>query len=54
MRGDNPIGQQVNFWNNEKYTVIGVVKDYHFLPLTEAMGPQLFTMKPDNDFGMAL
>ena len=26
----NPIGQQVNFWynNNEKYTVIGVTKDY--------------------------
>ena len=51
---DNPIGQQVNFWNNEKYTVIGVVKDYHFLPLTQEIGPQLFTMKPDNDFGMAL
>ena len=53
---NNPIGQQVNFWykDNEKYTVIGVVKDYHFLPLTQEIGPQLFTMKPDNDFGMAL
>jgi putative ABC transport system permease protein len=31
----NPIGQTVNFWynNNEKYSVVGVVKDYHFAPL---------------------
>ena len=51
----NPIGQIVNFWyrNNEKYTVIGVVKDYHFNSLYEKTGPQLFTMKAGNDFGTA-
>ncbi len=51
----NPIGQIVNFWykNNEKYTVIGVVKDYHYNSLYEKTGPQLFTMKPGNDFGTA-
>ncbi|WP_128544355.1 ABC transporter permease [Larkinella soli] len=51
----NPIGQQVNFWynNNEKYRIIGVVKDYHFLPLNEEIRPQLFTMRPGNSFGMA-
>ncbi len=43
----NPIGQEVNFWyDNEKYTVVGVVKDYHFHPLSEKIKPQLFTMKP--------
>lgn len=49
----NPIGQIVNFWyrNNEKYTVIGVVKDYHYNSLYEKTGPQLFTMKNDNDYG---
>ena len=28
----DPIGKEVNFWykDNEKYTVIGVVKDYHY------------------------
>ena len=27
----NPIGQTVNFWyDNKKYNVIGVVKDYHY------------------------
>jgi putative ABC transport system permease protein len=49
----NPIGQTVNFWyNNKKYNVIGVVKDYHYQPLNQKIGPQLFTMKKDNNYGM--
>ena len=50
----DPIGQLVNFWydNNKKYTVVGVVKDYHFQPLNEKIGPQLFTMKAGNDYGI--
>jgi len=49
----NPIGETVNFWynNNEKYRVIGVVRDYHFASLTEKIMPQLFTMKNGNLFG---
>lgn len=49
-----PIGQQVNFWYNdgEKYTVVGVVKNYHYEALTEEIGPQLFTMKPGNRYGI--
>ena len=49
----NPIGQEINFWydNNAKYTVIGVVKDYHYESLVNRIGLQLFTMKPKNDFG---
>jgi putative ABC transport system permease protein len=52
----NPLGQTVNFWynNNEKYSVVGVVKDYHFAPLKEQIKPQLFTMKHDNAYGLAL
>ena len=52
-----PLGQTVNFWyrNNEKYTVVGVVKDYHSRPLAEKIGPQLFTLKaPENTYGLAL
>jgi putative ABC transport system permease protein len=51
----NPIGQQVNFWyhDNEKYNVIGVVKDYHFQALNQEIGPQLFTMKAGNQYGRA-
>jgi len=48
----DPIGQVVDFfYNNKKYTVIGVVKNYHFLSLTEKMAPILFTMKPDYPWG---
>jgi len=49
----DPIGQEVNFWYNEgeKYKVIGVVKDYHYEALTREISPQLFTMKPGNQFG---
>jgi len=39
--------------NNTKYTVIGVIKDYHFDALNRKIGPQLFTMKPDNSYGKA-
>ncbi|MFD2933676.1 ABC transporter permease [Spirosoma flavum] len=50
----NPIGQIVDFWfRNEKYTVIGVVKDYHFESLSQAIKPQLFTMKQSNSYGTA-
>lgn len=47
-----PIGEMVDFfYNKKKYTVIGVVKDYHFLSLTEKMSPILYTMKPDYPWG---
>ena len=48
-----PIGQVVNFWlnNDKKYTVIGVVKDYHYASLSEPIKPQLFTMKDANPYG---
>lgn len=50
-----PVGKEVNFWYNEgeKYTVVGVVKDYHYEALTRTIEPQLFTMKPGNFFGKA-
>ncbi len=51
----NPIGQTVNFWyNKEVFTVIGVVKDYHYHSLNEKIGPQLFTMKAGDQYRMAL
>ena len=49
----DPIGQQVDFWYNEgeKYTVVGVVQDYHYASLTQKIGIQLFTMKNRNEYG---
>ncbi|GAB4046671.1 ABC transporter permease [Spirosoma litoris] len=50
----NPVGQVVDFWlDSTKYNVIGVVKDYHFMALNREIGPQLFTMKPRNQYGKA-
>jgi len=47
------IGQQVtSFENNETYTVAGVVKDYHYKPLTETIEPQIFTMNAVRQYGM--
>lgn len=49
----NPIGETVAFFfQNESYHVIGVVKDYHSGSLNEEIGPQLFTMKNSNRFGV--
>jgi len=48
----NPIGQQVAFYEpNEKRTVVGVVRDYHFRAMTSKIEPQLFTMDPRNSYG---
>jgi len=52
---NDPIGQELNFWyRNEKYAVIGVVKDHHFLSLNRQSGPLVFTMRTAKDYGMAL
>jgi putative ABC transport system permease protein len=47
-----PIGQVVDFfYNKKKYNVVGIVKDYHFLSLTEKMSPILYTMQHDLPWG---
>ncbi|MBK6391986.1 MAG: ABC transporter permease [Saprospiraceae bacterium] len=50
----DPLNQIVDFWyRNEKYSVVGVVKDYHFSDLSQKIKPQLFTMRAGNRYGMA-
>ncbi|GAB3342396.1 ABC transporter permease [Larkinella ripae] len=47
-----PLGQTVDFWyENLKYTVIGVVRDHHYASLNDEIGPQVFTMNPSNKYG---
>ncbi len=47
-----PLNQQIkSFEDGRTYTVAGIVKDYHFKPLTEKITPQLFTMSPNNNYG---
>lgn len=52
---NDPIGQELNFWyRNDKYSVIGVVKDHHFLSLNRESGALVLTMRTAKDYGMAL
>lgn len=46
-----PIGEEVNFFvsNGGIKTVVGVVKDYHYAPLSKAIEPQLFVPSPGAD-----
>ncbi|GAO43175.1 ABC transporter permease [Flavihumibacter petaseus] len=49
-----PLGQKIeSIDGGRSYFVVGVVKDYHFKPMTEKVTPQLFTMNPNNDYGTA-
>ena len=42
----DPIGKVIDlFWMNKKLTVVGVVRDFHFRPLNEKIGPQVFAME---------
>ena len=46
------LGETVDFWyDNRKYNIIGVVRDYHFGSLTEKITPQLFIMDPIYNYG---
>ena len=42
------------FYDSLKYNVIGVVKDYHYASLMQAIGPQLFIMHPKYSYGQLL
>ncbi|MBZ5855824.1 ABC transporter permease [Flavihumibacter profundi] len=48
----NPIGEKVDFfYNKKKYTVIGVIRDYHYQSLAEKIQPQLFITNPAYKYG---
>ncbi|HSZ87417.1 MAG TPA: FtsX-like permease family protein, partial [Puia sp.] len=46
----NPIGEKISFSEKENYTVVGVVKNYHYLPLNQKIEPELFTMGVNQDY----
>jgi putative ABC transport system permease protein len=47
MGMDNPIGQRLKFWGSEG-TIIGVVKNYHHVPLYREIMPHVFNINPRN------
>lgn len=51
----DPVGQEVDLFYSDgrKYTIVGVVKDYQYGSMAYSIGPQLFTMKHNNEYGTA-
>jgi len=47
MGMENPVGQRLSFWGNVG-TIIGVVKDYHHVPLHREIMPHVFSINPRN------
>jgi putative ABC transport system permease protein len=50
------LGEEVDFFYDEdrKYHVVGIMKDYHYGPMTEKIGPQMFIMDPRYEYGQLL
>lgn len=48
----DPLGKEVDFfYRNKKYTVIGVVRDFHYESLLGEIRPQLYTKDPQFQYG---
>jgi putative ABC transport system permease protein len=49
------LGERLDFfYDNRKYNIVGVVKDYHYGPLTEKIGPEIFIMDPMYSYGLLI
>jgi len=44
----NPLGKRVQFWGDLEKSVVGVVKDFHFLSMHHEMKPLFIQCRPDN------
>jgi ABC-type antimicrobial peptide transport system permease subunit len=51
MGMEDPVGQRLRFWGNDG-TIIGVVKNYHHVPLHREIMPHVFTINPRNYNGL--
>jgi putative ABC transport system permease protein len=47
MGMDDPIGKQISFRNGWKFTIIGVVKDFHYESMHATVAPMFFALKPE-------
>lgn len=48
MNLENPIGQKIKLWDEYDLEIVGVVKDFHFQSLHDAVNPLFFRLSPDN------
>ena len=50
---ENPLGKTINLGNQYKLNIIGVVEDFHFLPMSAERGPAALHMKQNGELGFA-
>jgi predicted permease len=48
----NPIGQVITMWEEYKFEIIGVVKNFNFQSLHDEVDPAFFRLTPDNTWNM--
>ena len=48
MQLENPIGQKIKLWGDHNLEIIGVIKDFHFQSLHDAVNPLFFRLDPEN------
>jgi putative ABC transport system permease protein len=47
-----PIGQKIKLWDEYDLEIVGVVKDFHFQSLHEAVNPLFFRLSPKNTWNV--
>ncbi len=52
MNMKDPIGKVIKLWGKHNMEIIGVVKDFHFQSLHDAVNPLFFGLKPDNTWNV--
>jgi putative ABC transport system permease protein len=48
MQLENPVGQKIKLWGEHNLEIIGVVRDFHFQSLHDAVNPLFFRLNPEN------
>jgi len=49
---ENPIGQEITLWEEYKYEIIGVAKDFNFQSLHDEVNPAFFVLSKTNTWNM--
>jgi predicted permease len=52
MNMEDPIGKHIKLWDQYDLEIIGVVKDFHFQSMHDAIKPLFFRLKPANTYNI--
>ncbi|MBY0434719.1 MAG: ABC transporter permease, partial [Cyclobacteriaceae bacterium] len=51
---ENPVGKTIKLWNEYTLEIVGVVKDFHFESLHDAVNPLFFRLSPRNTWNIVI